>query len=153
MTIGNCSCKAVKLTLSLPSELHTYAPRACDCDFCTKRHITYLSDPEGRLVIHSENTLQSLQHGSKQAIFVSCNHCHDVVAVICKFDNIYKGAVNAAILEDFRKMKAPQVVSPKLLSAIEKYKRWNRLWLTVELDFAFTLQAERELDSSTNCDS
>ena len=135
MIVGNCSCGSVKLLLSLPDEIHNYIPRACDCDFCMERQITYLSDPEGKLTIHSKNKLVSVRQGSEQAIFLTCNQCNDVVSVVCKFGTVYKGAINATLLKDFEQMKESQVVSPKYLSAKEKLKRWSSLWLSVDLDY------------------
>ena len=131
---GKCSCGEVNLHLDLPNKLNTYEPRACDCDFCIERNIVYLSDSKGKLTIHSKTKLQTNQHGSEQASFLSCNTCNNVVAVVCKIGDVLKGAVNATLFKDFQQMKKPHVVSPKLLSAQEKLDRWSKLWLTVKID-------------------
>ncbi len=123
------------MTLSLPSELSNYSPRACDCDFCMERNISYISHPEGSLTIQSKDKLLPLQQGQKQASFLSCIHCNDVVAVVRKFSNLNKGAINATLLKDFHQMKEPQIISPKLLPAKEKVERWNSLWLTVKIEY------------------
>ena len=103
------------------------------------RHISYLSDPKGKLTIQSNHKLQQYQQGSEQASFLACNNCDTVVAVVCKIDSVNRGAINATLLNDFQKMKKPQSVSPKSLSTENKLERWNSLWLTVELDYTFNI--------------
>ena len=44
---GQCNCGQTKIKLSLSNKLNKYSPRACDCDFCISRKISYLSHPEG----------------------------------------------------------------------------------------------------------
>jgi hypothetical protein len=48
---ASCHCQNIVLELELTRPPETYAPRACDCDFCTKHGATYLSDPGGTLAI------------------------------------------------------------------------------------------------------
>ena len=131
----NCSCGAVKLLLQLSNDLSSYTPRACDCDFCMERKITYLSDPNGILTIECAQELNKFKQGSEQASFLACNQCNDIVAVICKFGNDYKGAINATLLNGREQLKMPQVASPKLLTAKEKLERWKSVWLTVEINY------------------
>lgn len=130
---GKCSCGAISLLLSLENELTEYAPRACDCDFCTRRNIEYLSEPTAELHITYKQPLQSLQQGSKQADFLACAQCQNVIAVVYQSDTQLIGAVNASLLEDKRKCKPAVVVSPKILSAEEKSNRWASLWGRVKV--------------------
>ena len=131
MINGSCHCGKIKVILSLPADLNTYRPRACDCDFCKRRNISYLSDPEGSLKIKSDAKLLTHRHGSNQASFLTCNQCNDMVAVVCEIHNQLRGAVNATLLNDRARLKPSQIVSPKSLSADEKIERWHKLWLTV----------------------
>ena len=128
---GRCQCGSVKLELNLPHPLKCYAPRACICDFCTCRNISWLSDPKGKLAIRADSHIDRLKQGSEQAEFITCHHCHDVVAVCLAIDGGYVGAVNSQALDESTSCKAAQVVSPQKLAAEEKVKRWSLIWMPV----------------------
>ena len=130
---GQCECGAVTLTICLPQLLTQYEPRACDCDFCQSRNISYLSDPQGEIEIHAQTKLQSLQQGSNQARFLCCGDCSVVVAGVHEFSTGLKGALNANLLDDRSMFKSAQPVSPKLLEPSEKLARWNKVWSHVTL--------------------
>ena len=128
---GGCKCGKVLFSVTLSQPLERYAPRACDCDFCTERGISYLSDPEGELEIHNESPLHTSTQGSEQAQFLSCTCCQSVVAVVHSFQSGLKGAVNATLINDRKHLKKAVAVSPKRLSPAEKTERWNKVWLPV----------------------
>ena len=128
-----CSCGCVKLELQLPQAIASYNPRECDCSFCKKRSLMYLSDKSGKLVIRTGLQLCQSKQGSKQANFISCSNCGDVVAVTYSSLKGLKGAVVANLFEEKYKMGKPISVSPKLLTPEEKLIRWISLWLTVEI--------------------
>ena len=132
LTKGACTCGGVTFELTLPNELSGYSGRSCDCDFCVSRGIAYLSDPDGKLIIRSNNRLKIHNHGSNQADFLECEICKDLIAVTYEFEKVTKGAVNATLLDNYNQMKPAQIISPKLLSAEEKVDRWKLLWLDVE---------------------
>lgn len=127
-----CRCGQIQITLSLPKPIDTYAPRACDCDFCTSRSASYLSDPDGVLQITNAEELEQLQQGSEQAIFWQCTSCHDLVGVTHEFENGIKGAVNASLFAANYELQNAIVVSPKTLSPEEKRERWGGVWMRVE---------------------
>lgn len=125
---GQCSCSSVNVTLELPRELNVYAPRACDCEFCTSRQIEYLSHPDGLLNIKSINALDYQKQGSEQAVFITCQTCKDVIAAAIDLENKVIGALNATLLTDYHQLQNAEVVSPKLLTANEKIDRWKTVW-------------------------
>jgi len=129
---GICSCGEVELILSLPKPLKHYQPRACDCDFCTERGISYISDPDGQLTIVSDHSLKVLKQGSEQAQFLRCPNCPDVVAVTYDDAQTVKGAINASLLSDKDTLQDATSASPKQISGQEKLMRWRQLWLNVE---------------------
>ena len=131
MHSGQCQCGIIKFKLSLPLELHAYHPRACDCDFCTQRQVQYLSDPDGTLIIPLSSLKSMQQQGDRQAEFITCNNCDDIIAASYKTADGIIGAVNAQLLIEKSQLGEPQTASPKLLSAKEKVARWHELWLTV----------------------
>ena len=130
---GRCHCGNVKFELSLPHSLDAYAPRACDCDFCTSRGLGYLSDPAGKLVLHSQLTLETLTQGSGKAEFLSCTRCRVIVSAVYRFEPGLKGAVNAKLIDEHELLQEPVTVSPKSLEPILKIERWNKLWFPVML--------------------
>lgn len=129
--LGLCSCGKVKVELLLPHELSGYAPRACDCAFCTIHDVAYLSDPDGQFTITCEYPPKMAQQGSNQASFLMCASCGDVLCATYSFDNKLKGALNVKVLNDFPHLAKAQVVSPRQLSPQQKVARWKRLWSTV----------------------
>jgi len=131
---GTCACGQVKVTVTLPGKLEAYSPRACDCNFCTRRNIQYLSHPDGELQINSAGELSVYRQGSNQAVFLACSKCDEVIAASLPAGGDALGALNATLLSDYDKLKAPEVVSPKLLSAQEKLLRWQKVWLKVKVN-------------------
>ncbi|WDE14163.1 aldehyde-activating protein [Thalassomonas haliotis] len=129
---STCSCAKVEIKISLPKNIEEYEPRACDCDFCTARGLSYLSDPSGQLKIYHPGELEQLKQGSQQASFWQCASCNDLVAVTCEIDSQTKGAINAAMFEKQQCLKPAVSVSPKTLPPEEKLNRWNKVWLKVE---------------------
>ena len=131
---GLCKCGSVTFTLILPNDIGSYTPRACDCDYCTNRNASYLSDPQAELYIQSNKPLKKEAQGSEQANFLSCSNCNTLVGVVCSFDTGLKGAVNATLLTKEYQLQSPVTVSPKLLSPDEKLERWEGIWLKVSVD-------------------
>lgn len=130
---GTCRCGGVGVHLSLPSPIEQFQPRQCDCDFCMQRGVNYLSHPEGHLFIDNTQPLHIDQQGSKQAKFLSCTQCHDLIAVIIEDEQEIKGAFNVSLLNKTHHLASAITVSPKKLSATEKKARWRDIWFTVTL--------------------
>ena len=130
---ANCLCHDVTLTLALPTTLESHSARICDCDFCTKRNLRYLSDAEGRLYVQFKTPYKTQQQGSNQAMFLTCAHCSSVVAVVLDIEGTCKGAVNVTLFKECNAMQEGIVVSPKQLSAEEKRQRWVSVWMPVTL--------------------
>lgn len=95
---GKCVCGNAEVSITLPQDLNCYAPRACDCDFCTSRKVEYLSDPAGNIEIRSVMPLQRVKQGSNLATFLSCPECSTILGVAYITDEVSVGAVNATCL-------------------------------------------------------
>lgn len=133
-SIGKCSCGQTKVKLGLPETLDYYAPRACDCDFCFSRNISYLSHPNGELEIESKEPLDVQQQGSNQAGFITCNCCKSVIAASLQLENSFLGALNSTLLSNSSLLKEPVIVSPKALGGKEKIDRWRAVWLSIKIN-------------------
>ncbi|TQV88635.1 aldehyde-activating protein [Aliikangiella coralliicola] len=131
MNSGKCQCGAIGFTIDLPERLSNYSPRQCDCDFCTSRHISYVSDPKGKIILKCGHSKLVLKQGDEQADFIGCSNCESIVAVIYQSGQSVKGAINSTMLDRQNELGEPQVVSPKKLTAEQKVSRWKTLWCEV----------------------
>lgn len=125
---GQCSCGRAEFTVELPQPIANYHPRECDCDFCVKRSIQYVSDPDGILFLQKKQLKHSSKQGDELAEFVECPLCDDVIAVVYRSREHQKAAANATLLADYSKFSEPVAVSPKMLDSKEKVSRWQSLW-------------------------
>ena len=133
---GSCQCGDNQFELRLPKSLTEYTTRRCDCDFCTSRHIEYISDPKAQLILSANSLEQFMQQGSNQARFLTCQTCHDVFAVVYQaspHESQGFGAINYNCLHQAEKHHTCQTVSPKELGAEEKTSRWAKLWCPIKL--------------------
>ena len=130
---GQCDCGDINCRLTLPNTLSTFHPRQCDCDYCKARNLSYLSDPEGKVVIIHKGEISVEHQGSGQANFLHCLSCKTLIAVTVETENGIKGAINSGVLALANQLLTPLPVSPKLLSKDEKRERWQSLWLEVQL--------------------
>ncbi len=46
MITGGCHCSNIRFRLESAKPPSEFAPRVCDCTFCTKHGARYISDPE-----------------------------------------------------------------------------------------------------------
>lgn len=128
---GGCHCGAVAVALHTELPPATTSPRACDCGFCRAHGASWLSDPDGRLVVRSAgpDRLRAYRQGSRAARFLLCGDCGVLVAVVFEEDGRRYAAVNTGCLEA-RDAFAPAVpASPQALAPDEKTARWRRLWM------------------------
>jgi len=130
---SSCSCGKTRVTLTLPQSIEEYTPRACDCDFCSKRKASYISDPNGVFEITRTQNIEQLLQGSKQATFWQCKDCDNLIAVTYESEKGLQGAVNASLFTEKYNIQEPISVSPKTLSPDEKRERWTAAWMQVQL--------------------
>jgi len=132
--IGQCTCGSVSIEFSSPKDITAYSPRKCDCQYCMKRGIEYLSDPLGQITFESYFPLLEEKQGSEQATFLLCHSCQSVVAVCYVDKNFSLGSLNATLLNEVDKLRKSVVVSPKGLDKNEKITRWRQLWSEMLLE-------------------
>ncbi|MBI2749844.1 MAG: gamma-glutamylcyclotransferase [Burkholderiales bacterium] len=128
---GQCHCGNIHVAMQLTREPTSYAPRACDCDFCRQHGAAYLSDPQGKLAIQIRDSdgVSRYRQGSGTAEFVLCRHCGVLVAVTCLEDGHLYAAVNSrAVGAGHAGFAAEVPVSPKTLSVDQKLARWTANW-------------------------
>lgn len=127
---GACHCGKIQFSAELSRPLSSYAPRACDCDFCQKHAATYLSDPSGQLRIHldSDGAPHTYRQGSETAEFLVCRNCGVLTAVLFHDSARIYAAINTKAVDGHPTLGTPTPVSPKALSASEKVQRWKENW-------------------------
>lgn len=132
---GKCQCGSISIQADLTQELLSYGPRSCDCDFCLKYGVSYLSDPKGKLVFQiKDGSLEKQKQGSETADFLICKSCQVLVGVMYEVNNQTFAAINSETLLEKSQLSDKVVVSPKKLSVNEKTKRWKEVWFS---DVAF----------------
>lgn len=127
---GSCHCGNVSVELALTRPPHEYNPRACDCDFCRKHGASYVSDPNGSLIVHvrDEKSLHRYRQGSNTADMVLCGNCGVLIGGAYQSEGNVFAAINAMIIDGGAKFGETTPASPKELAAAEKVRRWTDLW-------------------------
>lgn len=127
---GSCHCGNVCVELALTRLPNEYNPRACDCDFCRKHGASYVSDPNGSLVVHvrDEKFLHRYRQGSNTADMVLCGNCGVLIGGAYKTAENVFAAINVMIIDGEVTFGKVKPVSPKELNAAEKVGRWTELW-------------------------
>jgi hypothetical protein len=128
---GGCHCGNILVEIELTRAPGTYNPRACDCDFCRKHGATYVSDPQGSLLIRIKDERESRKYrqGSGTADCLLCRNCGILIGALYRSsDGRLYAAVNAKVVDGRASFGAEQSVSPKALSASEKVQRWQNIW-------------------------
>jgi hypothetical protein len=120
---GGCHCGNIRVTVDLTRAPDTYAPRACDCEFCRRHGAAWVSDPQGSLLIQSRNEGDTGRYaqGAGIAEMILCRNCGVLVGALWREQRLY-GVANARVLDEL------QPVSPRTLSADAKRSRWQSIW-------------------------
>ena len=134
--IGGCHCGMLRWNLESTLCVTNFTPRACDCDFCTRHHAAWISDPKGTLTLHVLQTgvLQRYRQGSEQAEFIICRDCGVLVAVVATDTRgTLLGAVNRNAFDHREAFPAEEIVSPQRLSPEQKLARWSEAWTPTQI--------------------
>ena len=132
---GGCHCGAVRWTFESSHPLPQFAPRACDCDFCTRHRAAWVSDADGSLQLRDvDGRMRRYRQGSEQADFLLCGRCGVLVGVICPDDHgMLRGAVNRNAFDERQLLGDELVASPQRLAPEAKRARWSQLWTPTRL--------------------
>ena len=127
---GHCHCGSVSVTAGFTRDLTDYAPRACDCDFCQMHNAAYLSDPDGSLTFHTDDSssIRRYRQGAELADMLFCGHCGVLLGAQYKESESVFGVVNARLFS--QAFGETQPASPKQLAPRDKTNRWKRLWFS-----------------------
>lgn len=128
---GGCHCGNIKIEVALVRAPKEYIPRACDCEFCRKHGASYISDPDGSLVMRvRDDQLKIYRQGSGTAEMLICANCGVLVGGAYRSEGHVFAAINTKTIDGDTRFGEGQPVSPKVLSSEEKVERWRRLWFS-----------------------
>ena len=130
---GQCPCKSTTVEVQLPRALQTYSPRSCTCEFCQAHDGTYLSDPEGSMVIHSVRSLKTRYQGDEIAQMIHCADCDALISAAIENDVGLLGNVRVSLLANISELEPVTMIAPQTLSADEKRVRWGSLWMKLTI--------------------
>jgi hypothetical protein len=127
---GGCHCGNILVDMELARTPNTYNPRSCDCEFCRKHCASYVSDPQGSLIIRIKDERESARYhqGSGLAECLVCRNCGVLVGALYASDKQRYATVNVNVVDARATFGAEQPVSPKKLSESERVKRWQEIW-------------------------
>lgn len=127
---GRCHCGRIALSFSTAIPPEKFSPRACDCSFCQKHGASFISDPNGRLLIDvkESNALGEYRFGHGLAKFLFCRNCAVFVAVLFQSEGLTFASVNSRCMGGIV-FGSPQTTSPRELNAEEKKQRWAKIMI------------------------
>jgi len=128
---GGCHCGNINVSVELGRAPDTYAPRACDCEFCRKHGAAWVSDPQGSLTIHirDERDTSRYAQGDRLAEMLLCRNCGVLVSALWR-DRCLYAVVTLSVLDARAAFADAQPASPRTLSAEAKKSRWQSLWFS-----------------------
>jgi hypothetical protein len=128
--VGQCACLNIRFNLKIGFPIESFSPRACDCDFCLKNKISYISDAQGKAVIeiHKPSLIKILQQGHARAHFLMCQECNEMICALYSEGSQQFGAFNTNLISNKDQFAPSLSVSPKKLTSEEKVSRWKQLW-------------------------
>jgi hypothetical protein len=128
---GGCHCGQIALSFSTAIPPEKFSPRACDCSFCQRHGASFISDPNGGLVIDVKdaNALGEYRFGHGLAKFLLCRNCGVFVAVLFEIDDRTFASVNSRCIGGDVSFGNPQTASPQKLNADEKKERWAKIMI------------------------
>ncbi|MBI2308162.1 MAG: aldehyde-activating protein [Rhodocyclales bacterium] len=129
---GKCHCGNIRIDIELSKAPAEYAPRACDCEFCRKHGASYISDPHGslRIEVMDSQRLGRYRQGSETAECLICTGCGVLVGVTYRDGERLYATINSRAIDNDIGFGEALSVSPKVLSADEKIRRWKALWFS-----------------------
>ena len=128
--LGQCSCGKNEIVVDTTIDFEKLMPRSCDCNSCQSLSLqaAMVSDPALNIaIIKEDDGLQVRKNGSEQASFLHCKSCDQLLVVGANIEGRCRGAVNAFLFKSINFSKAIPI-RPRLLSQVEKIKRWNEIW-------------------------
>ena len=92
---GSCHCGAVKVTFETAIAADAIEVRADQCSFCKPRGAKTVSDPKGKLTLHTAFA-HPYQFSLKTADFWVCDNCGTYIAATTVIEGRTYGVLNVA---------------------------------------------------------
>jgi hypothetical protein len=133
---GSCHCRNVEFVLSTEKSTDDLVPRRCSCSMCRRHGASYISDPDGRLVLRyrDPSLLSFYRFGHGTAQWIICSRCGVLTAVLCEIDDRLRAVVvvQSMVEHTFRASETPTDFESE--SVCERLARRAKTWIgTVEV--------------------
>jgi len=133
---GGCHCGNVEFTLSTEKSTDDFVPRRCSCSMCRRHGASYISDPDGRLVLrYRDPSLLSLyRFGHGTAHWIICSRCGVLTAVLCEIDDRLRAVIRVQSMVEHAFLASEMPTDFEGESVAERLARRARTWIgTVEV--------------------
>ena len=93
---GACHCGKLAFVFETKRTPETLAPRACDCEFCTRHAAKCASDPAGFVTIdvHDRDARRRYRFGAATADFLLCDCCGVYLGAVIADGNVLRATMN-----------------------------------------------------------
>ena len=81
---GKCNCKNFTIIFKTNKEPSDLIPLKCNCSFCLKKEVLYLSDPNGEVIIHikEERFVSKEMFALETSEFITCSKCNMFIGAV-----------------------------------------------------------------------
>ena len=97
---GGCHCGNVQFELRSNKSESDLAPRTCQCTLCRMHGASWISDPEGKLVVQKTDDLSRYRFGTGTADFIVCPGCGVLTLAICEVEGRKRAVLNIKSMLD-----------------------------------------------------
>lgn len=127
---GYCPCRNFELNWQTVD--YSLIPRACQCDYCRNRSVSYVSKSGSgfSVHVHKPESYIVVRHGSGTAAFHECSFCDTVVFVSAEIDGQTYGAINSACIRNPHGFGTAVATDSNNQGLSEKTRRWRQNWCT-----------------------
>jgi hypothetical protein len=128
---GSCHCGNVAFTLFTEKSTDDLVPRRCSCSMCRRHGGSYVSDPDGRLVLRYRDPtlLTSYRFGHGTARWIICAKCGVLTAVLCEIDGRLRAVVRVQSMLEHTFLSSETPTDFEEESVAERLARRARTWI------------------------
>jgi hypothetical protein len=133
---GSCHCGNVEFTLSTEKSADDLVPRRCSCSMCRRHGASYISDPDGRLILRyrDPSLLSFYRFGHGTAQWIICSRCGVLTAVLCEIDDRLRAVVVMQSMVEHTFLASERPTDFEGESVAERLSRRAKTWIgTVEV--------------------
>ena len=97
---GSCHCGNLKFELHTNKTEADFVPRTCQCGLCRSHGASWISDPEGKLVLYESDDMSRYQFGHKTSDFIIRPKCGVLIVALCEVEGQMRAVINIKAMPD-----------------------------------------------------